>query len=284
MGFGRIILRVTAVIFFAGGTLRAQELSSPEAIAWAAVSVPDSTHAGEPLPDGVLAWDDLLKVVDATNGQDFARFSFTFTNLTPTDVTVLGVHPSCGCTTAEMPATPWLIPPGSNGVIKLRVNLAGKNGTVVKTANVTTDQGQKVLTLRINILPPPAARENMTEDERARAVAAAQIDRQIVFRGECAACHNKDLQTKTGKALYDSACGICHEAEHRASMVPDLHKLTVPTNEDFWRTAITLGKPGSLMPAFSTNQGGPLNDLQIAALAAWLNSAVPSRATNASTP
>ena len=30
------------------------------------------------------------------------------------------------------------------------------------------------------------------------------------------------------------------------------------------------GKAGSLMPAFATSQGGPLNDLQIASLAAYL--------------
>jgi mono/diheme cytochrome c family protein len=61
-------------------------------------------------------------------------------------------------------------------------------------------------------------------------------------------------------------------------MVADLHTLKTPTNEDFWRTWIAHGKPGSLMPAFSTAEGGPLNDMQIASLAAYLNAAIPSRA------
>jgi hypothetical protein len=59
-------------------------------------------------------------------------------------------------------------------------------------------------------------------------------------------------------------------------MVPASHNLKVPTNEDFWRTWITIGKPGSLMAAFSTAQGGPLTDIQIASLAAYLNSTIPS--------
>jgi hypothetical protein len=59
-------------------------------------------------------------------------------------------------------------------------------------------------------------------------------------------------------------------------MVPDLHNLKVPTNGDFWRTWITHGKPGSLMPAFSTPQGGPLTDMQIASLAAFSTPRFPS--------
>jgi len=38
------------------------------------------------------------------------------------------------------------------------------------------------------------------------------------------------------------------------------------------------GKPGSLMPAFSSAEGGPLNDVQINSLAAYLNAAIPSKA------
>ena len=53
-------------------------------------------------------------------------------------------------------------------------------------------------------------------------------------------------------------------------MVPDLHAIKAPTNVEFWRTWITHGKPGSLMPAFSTADGGPLTDMQIASLAAYL--------------
>jgi hypothetical protein len=61
----------------------------------------------------------------------------------------------------------------------------------------------------------------------------------------------------------------------------DLAKLTVPTNEDFWRTWISYGKPGSVMPAFAKSQGGPLDDLQIASLAQFLNALHPYVATNA---
>ena len=255
-------LFAAATLFgFAAGIFPAA--AQPNAVSTAPVYVPNLSHAGEPLPDGVLGWDALLKAVDATNGQDFARFTFSFTNVTGSNVTVLNVHPSCGCTTAELPPVPWMLPPGTNGQIKLSVNLQGKAGTLFKTVNVSTDRGNKSLMLRINIQPPPPMPE-MTEAQRDAGIMAAKADRQAVFKG------------KYGQQLFDAICAVCHEAKNRATMVPDLRNLKVPTNEEFWRTWITSGKAGSLMPAFATSQGGPLNDLQIASLAAYLNAIIPS--------
>jgi mono/diheme cytochrome c family protein len=187
----------------------------------------------------------------------------------------LSVHPSCGCTTTELPHLPWTIAPGTNGHIGATVNLAGKSGTLIKTINVSTDKGSKTLMLRINILPPVIRK--LTEDERLRDIAAAKIDRQAVFHGECAKCHANNVQGKYGKSLYDSICAICHEAEHRGDLVPDLRNLKTPTNDEFWRTWIAHGKPGSLMPAFATSEGGPLTDMQITSIAAYLNTAIPSQ-------
>jgi cytochrome c553 len=271
----RHILFATAAIFiFAAGLFNAAAQPS-NTVATAPVFVPDYTHAGEPLPDGVLAWDELTKAVDATNEQDYARFTFSFTNVTAGQVVILSVHPSCGCTTAELPPVPWLIAAGASGQIKLSVNLQGKSGSLFKTVNVATDKGKKDLILRINILPPPPMPE-MSEAQRDAGIAAAKADRQAVFKNDCATCHLKKVQGKYGQPLFDAVCAICHEAKNRATMVPDLHNLQVPTSEEFWRTWITAGKAGSLMPAFATSQGGPLNDLQIASLAAYLNAINPS--------
>ena len=118
----------------------------------------------------------------------------------------------------------------------------------------------------------------MTDADRARGLAAAKVDRQAVFKNDCATCHALPGNGKYGQVLYNAVCAVCHEAEHRATMVPDLHNLKVPTNVDFWQTWIAHGKPGSLMPAFASADGGPLNDMQIASLAAYLNAAIPSHA------
>ena len=239
------------------------------------VYVPNLSHVNDPLPDGVLAWDDLSKATDAAADQQQAHFIFNFTNVTSGNVVVLSVHPSCGCTTAELPPTPWTIAPGTNGQIRLTVDLRGKSGTLFKTVTVSTDKGSKTLMLRINILPPVIPK--MTDEERARDLAAAKIDRQAVFQGDCAKCHLNNVQGKYGKPLYDSVCAICHDAEQRAAMVPDLHNLKTPTSDEFWRTWIAHGKPGSLMPAFATSDGGPLTNIQIASLAAYLNVVIKSQ-------
>jgi mono/diheme cytochrome c family protein len=277
----RILMIAAAALFAAGLAPAGAQTTAP--LATAPVYVPDETHANDALPDGVFAWDALLKTSDATNGQDFARFTFCFTNVTKTMAAILSVHPSCGCTTVEMPAVPWVIQPGTNGEFKIKVDLHGKSGTLFKSVNIVTEKGRKDLALRINIAPPPPMPE-MTDAQRAAGIAASKLDRQAVFKGECASCHLPAVEGRYGQALYESLCVVCHDGKHRNEMVPDLHNLQLPTNEEFWRTWVTLGKPGTLMPAFSTAQGGPLNDMQIASLAAYLHYVNPSRvpATTAS--
>jgi len=245
-------------------------------VASAPVYVPNLAHANQPLKNGLLAWDAELKSVNATNGQAFANFDFSFTNVSADPVVILGARGSCSCTTVKLPtATPWLIPTGGIGHFDATINLAGKAGLLYKAVIISTDQGVKNLMLTVNIAPapPPTA---MTEAERAQGVAAAKVDRQAVFKGDCVSCHAKNVQGKYGPQLFAITCAICHEANPRATMVPDLHNLKEPTSEEFWRTWITSGKAGTLMPAFASSQGGPLTDFQIGSLASYLNQRFPS--------
>ena len=225
-----------------------------------------------------VTWDAESKATNVMAGADHAEFIFCFTNLSVTPLTVINVHTSCGCTTAQLPALPWAVPAGTNGQIGVRVNLAGKSGTVTKTVTVGTDQGTKTLLVKIIIEPP--TNQVMSEAVRLQNMQVSQKNRQAVFYGDCASCHVKAVEGKYAKQLYDEVCGVCHEAAHRASMVPDLHRLTVSTDENFWRTWISYGRPGSLMPAFAKIGNGPLTDLQIVSLAAYLNVAIPSHITN----
>ena len=271
---------LAAEIVFCGGAAFAQDVKpAGSVVATPPVFVPNVSHANEPMPDGVLAWDSLMKAVDVSADQQQAHFSFCFTNVSPGIVAILDARGSCSCTTTELPSRPWMVPAGTNGQIGATVDLRGKSGVLFKTVTVSTDRGMKVLNLRINIQQPVVPQ--MTDADRARGIAASKVDRQAIFKGECAACHIKNIQGRYGKDLFDSVCGVCHEAPQRATMVPDLHALKVPTNEDFWRTWISFGKPGTLMAAFATSQGGPLNDMQIASLAAYLNAAIPSHVSPA---
>jgi mono/diheme cytochrome c family protein len=238
------------------------------------VYVPDTSHASEALATDTLVWDSTSKETNAAADAGNAHFVFSFTNVSAGNVVILNVRTSCGCTTAQLPPLPWTIPAGTNGQIGANVNFAAKSGMLLKTVTVTSDKGFQTLMLKITILPPVVPTQS--EADRARALEMAKADRQAVFRGDCATCHVKPGGGKYGQALYDAVCAICHEGKDRSTMVPDLHNIKTPTNVDFWQTWIAHGRAGSLMPAFSTADGGPLSEMQIVSLAGYLNMTIPS--------
>ena len=229
------------------------------------------------LPAGVIAWDSETQEYTTKPGDAVAPFTFHFTNISSGEVTINSVGTSCGCTVAKMPPLPWKLEPGTNGAIPVTMNLAGKGGTVFKTVTVNTDKGFKALIVKAVISPSPGPSLAGTMD-RAANLAKAKADRQAVFKGDCARCHVEPAKGKLGKELYAAACGICHEAEHRATMVADLHAIKEPTNAEFWNTWIAHSKAGSLMPAFSQADGGPLNEAQINSLVQYLVATIPSHA------
>lgn len=228
-----------------------------------------------PVSSAGLVWDSDMKATNVMAGESAACFTFNFTNVSASSITVLGVHPSCGCTTAQMPPLPWKIASGTNGQIGITVNIAGKSGTLLKTVNIVTEGGSKLISLKITVLP--STRPELSADVRVHNLALAQADRQAVFRGDCADCHVKPGGNKLGRELYDADCAICHEGGHRATMVPDLHTLSQTTTIEFWRTWIAYGRPHSLMPAFAIGEGGPLTDTQITSLADFIMAAIPSK-------
>lgn len=230
----------------------------------------ECARANSPDPRAFLAWDTEMKATNVPAGQSVARFAFSFTNVSSGDVTILNVRPSCGCTTVQLPKLPWLIPAGTTGRIGVSVNLAGKSGTLIKTVKVSTDKSTNSLMAQITIVSLP----NMAQTQRLKNEKIAAANRQAVFGGDCASCHVVPGEGKSGQALYVAVCGVCHEGENRATMVPDLHNLKVPTNADFWGSWITYGKAGTLMPAFSQKEGGPLTDAQIASLTNYLADAI----------
>lgn len=237
---------------------------------------------GQPstVPDDVLSWDGISKEYTAKTGETAANFSFSLTNVTKTNVVINWVRPSCGCTVAKLPPTPWTLKPGEAGNIDLTVDLRGKFGVLSKYVNVDTSGGQKLLNLKITVPTNPGMMSTGV-DSRTRNMQMAMADRQAVFRGSCASCHAAPTAGKKGEQLYAAACGVCHDAPHRATMVPDLHTLAKATGPEYWQQWVTNGKPGSLMPAFAKAQGGPLDDEQIKSLAEYLDSHFPKATASA---
>jgi len=219
----------------------------------------------------MLVFDAETKRYDASPGERVAPFTFNLTNVWTNEIVIYSVKASCRCTTAGLPADPWHIPSQGSGQIKAQVVLADKMGLITATLTFDTSVGNRVVFLKVDVPLPPSLTGTMSEAERAAASIKAAADAQAIFKGDCAKCHADKGRNAFGQDLYAADCGICHEASHRASLVPDLHALKQPTDFDYWKTIITLGKPHTMMPAFAAAQGGPLTEAQIISLATYLN-------------
>lgn len=225
----------------------------------------------------LLAWDSVHKETVCKPGERFARFAFSVTNVSATDVVILSATTSCGCTVASLPAHPWILKPQASGQIQVTVDLANKVGTVNKAVFVTISNAP-IETLSVEatvslLIPPPPV---MSDQDRIRNMQMAKANAQAIFKGDCASCHLAPAQGKTGAVLYSAMCGICHDAGIRqASMVPQLRNLKKPTGFDFWKNTIANGVTNSLMPAFAAANGGPLSEAQINSLADYLDKTIP---------
>jgi mono/diheme cytochrome c family protein len=233
-----------------------------------------------------LRWDATQKKYDAKPGESTAPFSFHVTNTSSAEVSITRLQTTCGCTVAQLPPLPnepFKLGAGSNVSINVNMDLRGKVGAISKVVNIDSSDGHHALTVVVTI-PPPAAVAASGDPHapnamgnRAQNIQSALADRQAIFKGDCASCHVQKGVGKFGQELYAASCGICHDAEHRAAMVPDLK---VPRSERdlaFWQKWIMEGKPGTLMPAFAQAHGGPLTQEQIDSLTVYLFQNYPKK-------
>src|SRR5581483_2979672 len=146
-----------------------------------------------------LVWDALEKDAWPKAGDATADFTFSATNESDYPATVSSVQTSCGCTVAKIPSQPWPIAAHSNGDMTIAVNLAGKSGTVAKTITVNQDGvGPQILTVVVHM-------PDSKEAQRLHNMEMAKVDRQAVFKGDCASCHSAHLEGKMAKELYLAA-------------------------------------------------------------------------------
>ncbi len=154
----------------------------------------------------------------------------------------------------------------------------------MKQIVVFSSYSPKVLTVLVDIPEPGTNAMSSEAANRLWGRQLAGIDHQAVFKKDCVKCHLEPAFGKFGETLFHSACGICHEATHRATMVPDLAALKTEIDPEYWRRWVTYGKAGSLMPGFAAREGGPLNDKQIDSLVEFLTNAFPRPLKTAALP
>ncbi len=216
-----------------------------------------------------LVWDAMEKTSEPKPTDGAAQFVFQVKNASSVPVVIKEVRPSCGCTTVDLPPTPWALAPGAGGSVRALVDFRGKEGDLDKALFIASSAGAQTLLMHVKV---PA----MDEEARKRNQRVAAANRQAVFHDECALCHSVPAAGKEGAELFQAICGVCHLAPHRASMVPDLLAAREKRDAAWWTKWITEGKDGTLMPAFARAQGGPLTDLQIATLVDYLLANFPT--------
>ncbi len=244
-------------------------------IACLIMSACGASRAVAAAPTEPLAWDAPNQNYTVKPGEVTAHFTFKVDNISSSEVVINELKTSCGCTVAKMPAKPWRIAPKEHSQMEVLVDLRGKTGVLFKEIGVMSASAPKLLSIMVNI--PQSATKGMTTEEADRIWGRelAATDRQAVFKTDCVKCHLVPAFGKYGQSLYDAACGICHEAKHRAAMVPDLHSLKTEITPDYWKNWVTHGKPGTLMPGFSAKEGGPLDNSQINSLVEYLTKTFP---------
>lgn len=205
----------------------------------------------------------------ASLGDEEMKFRFELKNSHSNTITIRQISTSCGCTATEGIELPVMLESQKSLAFLVKMDFMGKSGTVTKTIVVMTDQG--FLPLEVTAIIPVFDPALMTEDQRREANRrTALADSQAIFRNDCANCHVKPTEGRLGKELYQAACGICHEAVNRASMVPNLKAVGQGRGETYWRMMVMEGRKGTLMPAFAKRNNGILDDQQIVSLVRYL--------------
>ncbi len=92
-----------------------------------------------------------------------------------------------------------------------------------------------------------------------------------------------DPQPAADAAVYLRYCALCHGEEGLGYQADGANALANPTflasvDDDFLRTAIVHGRPGTPMSAWSKALGGPLSDADVEAIIHWLRSKQPQDA------
>ena len=263
--------------------------TSPQTNPLATESRPSPTIPADP---SALKWDADTKDFNAKPGDVSAPFTFVVTKVSDRDVSITKLRTSCGCTVAQLPSTPYKLDPNANVSLAVTLDLRGKSGTLTKSVTVDTSAGAKTLIVRANLPPATPAAAPVASaavpslpvasavtqaapaaeamEDRAMNIQNALADRQAIFKGDCARCHLDKGVGKVGAELYLASCGICHEAEHRAAMVPNLKVPRSPRDLAFWQKWIAEGKPATLMPAFAATHGDPLTQEQADSLTVYL--------------
>jgi len=166
---------------------------------------------------------------------------------------IIAMNPSCGCTASV--ADPKVVAPGAEGALHVTYDPAGQSGDVRKTLTVVTNDPARprtILTLLGKVL---------ASDDEAIPNGHPRFAGQSLLMGSCATCHALPAAGKSGAALWDAVCAMCH-----GKTPGDLGAAVLARDDAALAQTIAYGTANPKMPGFSNLMGGPLDDAQVASL------------------
>ena len=95
------------------------------------LSINDTKYISNPSDIQIL--DTLVNIGKIEQGEK-KKVQFRFKNIGKTDLLIMDVKPSCGCTIADFPKQPFK--PGEEGVVTAEFNSAGKLGLFSKGVEI----------------------------------------------------------------------------------------------------------------------------------------------------
>lgn len=211
-----------------------------------------------------LTWEKTTLASEVSHETSVLILRFPFSNSGSEPLSITEIKTTCGCIEPLNPELPWTIVPGVEEALEVKVNLRGKKGTFQQSLDVSAGDISTELMIKIEIEDP--VHRPMSVEERNGNLAKSLSDRQAIFKGTCIECHVQPTHGKYGMTLYEAACGICHDSDQRASVVPDLTDKIKSESKEYWRQWITKGKADGLMPGFAATEGGPLSGSQVSTL------------------
>ena len=188
------------------------------------------------------------------------EYQFQFTNVGDEDLIINEVSTPCGCT-AVLPDK-RVIPPGGSSHLEVSYDSAARGGEVTRVITVLSNDSEEPELLLTVVAQVDASMH-----------AAFQAG-EALFGPKCGSCHVEPTRGKSGRELFEAACWFCHGTQREGKTA-----LALPAYPEdmtpFLKHVIGHGVPGTEMPGFADEAGGPLDPAQIESLVKFMYTEPP---------